>query len=147
MGYDAGMGVELLTERHATQIAGVLGCYDRMLIFGTLPGICQAGGMTSFLYAHQIRIFDYPKFAEPYRDQIRENAERMAKAAGIEIELIRTRSIRKEDRAQELLRSFQPEEYQTTGFGNSFIANCALQLCLNCCARIEEACACSRSPA
>jgi hypothetical protein len=41
------MGVELLTERYASQIAGVLGCHDRMLIFGTLPGICYAGGMTS----------------------------------------------------------------------------------------------------
>ena len=97
------MGVELLTERHASQIAGVLGCYDRVLIFGTLPGICYAGGMTSFLYARQIRIFDYPKFAEPFRERIRENAERMAAAAGIKIEFIRTRSIRKEDRAQELL--------------------------------------------
>jgi hypothetical protein len=37
IGYDAGMGVELLTERHASQIAGVLGCCDRMLKFGTLP--------------------------------------------------------------------------------------------------------------
>lgn len=60
------MGVELLTERYASQIAGVLGCYDRILIFGTLPGICYAGGMTSFLYKQQVRIFDYPRFAEPY---------------------------------------------------------------------------------
>ena len=97
------MGIELLTERHATQIAGVLGCYDRMLIFGTLPGVCYAGGMTSFLYARQVRIFDYPKFAEPYRERIRKNAETMAAAAGIEIEFIRNRGIRKEDRAQELL--------------------------------------------
>src|ERR1019366_102870 len=97
------MGVELLTERHASQIGGVLGCYDRMLIFGTLPGICYAGGMTSLLYMRQVRVFDYPKFAEPFRERIRENAESMAAAAGIEIEFIRTRSIRKEDRAQELL--------------------------------------------
>jgi hypothetical protein len=97
------MGVELLTERHASQIAGVLGCYDRMLIFGTLPGICYAGGMTSFLYKRQVLIFDYSKFAEPFRERIRENAESMAAAAGIEIEFIRTRSTRKEDRAQELL--------------------------------------------
>ena len=41
--YDAGVGVELLTERHAGQIAGVLGCWDRMLVFGTLPKICFAG--------------------------------------------------------------------------------------------------------
>ena len=94
------MGVELLTERHASQIAGVLGCYDRMLIFGTLPVICYAGGMTSFLYKRQVRIFDYSKFAEPFRERIRENAESMAAAAGIEIEFIRTRSTRKQDRAQ-----------------------------------------------
>ena len=57
------MGVELLTERHAGQIAGVLGCWDRMLVFGTLPKICFAWGMTSFLYERKIRIFDYPHHA------------------------------------------------------------------------------------
>lgn len=65
------------------QIAGMLGCWDRMLIFGTLPGICFAGGMTSFLYERGIRIFDYPKFAEPFRNRIRENAEKLAAEAGI----------------------------------------------------------------
>ena len=79
------MGTELLTERHAAQIKGVLSCWDRMLIFGTLPGICYAGGMTSFLFERKIKIFDYPKFAEPFRNRIRENAEKMAAEAGIEI--------------------------------------------------------------
>jgi hypothetical protein len=32
------VGTELLTERHAGQIEGVLGYWDRMLIFGALPG-------------------------------------------------------------------------------------------------------------
>src|SRR3954468_12662010 len=68
------MAIELLTERHGDQIAGVLGCWDRMLIFGTLPKICFAGGMTSFLFERNIRIFDYPRFAEPFRNRIRENA-------------------------------------------------------------------------
>jgi hypothetical protein len=58
--------------------------------------------MTPFLYTRPIRNFDYPKFAAPFRGRIRENAEKLAAAAGIEIEFIRTRSIRKEDRAQEL---------------------------------------------
>ena len=97
------MGNELLTERHAAQIAGVLGCFDRMLIFGTLPRICFAGGMTSFLFGRKIRIFDYPKFAEPFRNRIRENAEKVATGAGIEIEFIRKRNFRKEDRVKELL--------------------------------------------
>ena len=68
-----------------------------MLIFGTLPGICYAEGMTRHLYGRQIRIFDYPKFAEPFRDRLRENAERLAAANGIEIEFIRKRNLRKED--------------------------------------------------
>ena len=71
-----------------------------MLIFGTLPKICYAEGMTSYLYAKQVRIFDYPKFAEPFRDRLRENAERMAAANGIEIEFIRKRNVRKEDRVK-----------------------------------------------
>jgi hypothetical protein len=97
------VGVELLTERHFGEIAGVLGCWDRMLVFGTLPKICFAGGMTSFLFERKIRIFDYPKFAEPFRNRIRENAEKMAAEAGIEIEFIRKRNFRKEDRVKTIL--------------------------------------------
>jgi hypothetical protein len=91
------VGVELLTERLRDEIAGVLACWDRVLIFGTLPRICYAEGMTSYLYAKQVRIFDYPKFAEPFRDRLRENAERLAAANGIQIEFIRKRNVRKEE--------------------------------------------------
>ena len=70
----------LLTERHAEQIADVLGCWDRMLIVGTLPKICFAGGMTSFLSERKIRIFDYPKFVEPFRNRIRETRRHWALA-------------------------------------------------------------------
>ena len=44
---------------------GVLSCYDRIVITGTLPGICYAAGMTRFLNAKGFRIFDYARFAEP----------------------------------------------------------------------------------
>ena len=104
------MGLTLLTERYADQIAGVLGCWDRVLIFGTLPKICYAEGMTSYLYEKHVRIFDYPKFAEPFRNQLRENAERLAAENGIEIEFIRKRNVRKEDRVKAILaqRGEQP---------------------------------------
>jgi len=52
------MGLTLLTERHEKQIAGMLSCWDRVLLFGTLPKICYAEGMTSYLYERKIRIFD-----------------------------------------------------------------------------------------
>ena len=92
-----------MTERHAAQIEGVLGCWDRILVFGTLPKICYAEGMTSYLFANQVRIFDYPRFADPFRNRLREYAEQLAAANGIEIEFFRKRNVRKEDRVKEIL--------------------------------------------
>jgi hypothetical protein len=104
------VGIELLTERHKAQIAGVISCWDRILLFGTLPKICYAEGMTWYLYERKVRIFDYARFAEPFRDKLRENAERLAAEHGIEIEFLRKRNVRKEDRVTEILakRGEQP---------------------------------------
>src|SRR5215469_9950459 len=96
--YDPRMASTILTERYADQIAGVLSCYDRILICGTLPKICYARGMTFYLYEKNMRIFDYPRFAQPFRDQLRENAEHWASEHGIKIEHIRKKNFRKEDR-------------------------------------------------
>ena len=96
----------LITERYKEQIAGVLSCFDRVLLQGTLPGWCFDKGMTAFLYEQKIRIFDYPQFAQTLRETIRENAERIAKDHGIEIEFIRKiKAFRKEDRIQEILKT------------------------------------------
>ena len=38
----------------------MLSCYDRLVITGTLPAVCYAAGMTGYLNAKGIRIFDYP---------------------------------------------------------------------------------------
>ena len=74
-----------------------------MLLFGTLPQICYAEGMTSLLYSRNIRIFDYPRFAEPFRNQIRDNARKLAFDHGIEIEHIRKKNFRKEDRIRKII--------------------------------------------
>ena len=50
-------------ERHQDSISGVLSCFDRVVITGTLPDICYAGAMAGFLSYHKIRIFDYPNWA------------------------------------------------------------------------------------
>jgi len=85
-----------LTERYDDRIAGVLSCYDRIVVTGTLPTVCYADGMTGFLYARGIRIFDYPSFAMALREQVREVAARLAATAGAEIEHISKSHIRKE---------------------------------------------------
>jgi hypothetical protein len=97
------MGTELLNDRFADQIVGVLSCYDRLIIQGTIPDFCYGQAMTNYLNAHQIRIFDYPQFAQPLRDQLREHAEQIAAENEIPIEFIRKSGIRKSDKIQELV--------------------------------------------
>lgn len=87
----------MLTERYREQLLGVLSCYDRMLIMGTLPSVCYAQGMTSFLYAQGIRVFDYARFAEPLRECIRQRAQEACAEAGVEIQYINRPHLRKED--------------------------------------------------
>lgn len=95
--------VQELTERYAEKIRGVLSCFDRVVLTGTIPQICYAEAMTRELNARGIRIFDYTRFAEPLRDEIRHNAERLAQDNGLEIEFIRRRKFRKEARVKEIL--------------------------------------------
>ena len=85
-----------LTKRYEDRLAGVLSCYDRIVISGTLPGACYGAGMTSFLDAHDIRIFDDPRFAESLRERIRSRAQELASAAGIVIEQVAKAQVRKE---------------------------------------------------
>jgi hypothetical protein len=86
-----------LTERYDDRIAGVLSCYDRVVITGTLPGVSYADGMTGYLHAKGIRIFDYPEFAKPLRDRVRDCAASLAAEAGVTIEHIAKSHIREED--------------------------------------------------
>ena len=76
---------QLLTDSYRERLSGVLSCYDRIIVTGTLPGVCYAKGMTAFLWAQGVRIFDYPRFAEPLRDRIRARAAELASAAGVTI--------------------------------------------------------------
>lgn len=94
-----------LINRYAANMHGVLSCYDRILITGTLPGACYAEGMTSFLYSRGVRIFDYARFAEPLRDLVRSRALEVCKAANIEIEHVSKSHIRKEELVQRVLNS------------------------------------------
>src|SRR3954464_1452666 len=86
-----------LTERYDERIAGILSCYDRVVITGTIAVICYAEGMTRFLYAKGIRIFDYPAFAQILRDRVRDRAASLAAEAGVTIEHVSKSHIRKED--------------------------------------------------
>ncbi len=94
----------LLTEKYADKIYGTLTCYDRMIIQGYIPGWSHADGMTGYLKANGIRIFDYSNFSQPFTEQVRQNAQRIAVENGIEIEFIRKlHGFRKDDRIREII--------------------------------------------
>ncbi len=95
-----------LIERYKEEMLGVLSCFDRIVITGTMPGACFAQGMTSYLYSHSIKIFDYTKaLADPIRNQLRDTAHELAKENGIVIEHINKPGIRKEDVVAKVLKA------------------------------------------
>jgi hypothetical protein len=90
-------------ERHSDNILGQLSCFDRIIIQGTLPDICYPGAITSFFYRSGIRIFDFKQWASPMRDVINESTRSIASDNGLEIEFIRKRNFRKEERVEEII--------------------------------------------
>ena len=101
------MANQLLSEKYDEALYGVLNCYDRVIISGNLHPLCYAQGMTRYLYAHGIRIFDYAsKFADPLRHAIRDNAEAIARENGLKIEFIcNSGSFSKEKRIQKIIEA------------------------------------------
>jgi len=75
--------MENIIDRHAKKIQAILSCFDRIILTGTIPGICYADGMSTLLRTKGIRIFDYTKWAEPLREEIRTNAEQLIQVSYI----------------------------------------------------------------
>ena len=90
-------------NRHASKIRGTLSCFDRVVITGTLPDICHAEAMSKHLRMKGIRLFDYPLFAQRFREEIRARAEQLAQESGLEIEFIRRNNFRKEERIKAIV--------------------------------------------
>lgn len=98
------MVTQLLTEKHKAEMYGVLNSFDRVIISGNLHPWCYPKGMTGYMYAQGIRIFDYTLFVEPLRETIRENAAAIAKENGVKIEFVyKQQAFRKETRIKEII--------------------------------------------
>jgi len=95
----------LITTTHQSQINGLLYCYDRVIINATAGTFGYADGMSMFFNQQGYRIFDYANVFTPITEQIKENAERLARENGLEIEYIRkTQAFRKEDRITAIIK-------------------------------------------
>lgn len=92
-----------LFERHSDKIMGVISCFDRVVIQGTLPDICHPRAITTFFNGHGVKIFDFKRWAAPMRDEINENIKALAEENGIHVEFVRKKNFRKDDRVKEIL--------------------------------------------
>jgi hypothetical protein len=88
-----------IIENHKNQIDGVLTCLDRIVIGGTLQGTSYPEGMSLFINALGVRVFDYPAFANTLRLQLRSHIDELATSAGIEIDYRRKWRTGKRDEA------------------------------------------------
>jgi hypothetical protein len=93
-----------LISRYASQIAGQLGCFDRVILTGSLLDVCHPAALERQLHAASFRCFDLGLFAEPLRDALRDHAVKLAQAVGLEVEFIARRNFRKEDRIAAILQ-------------------------------------------
>jgi hypothetical protein len=93
-----------LIERYGDKLVGTLGCFDRIVITGTLPDCCHVGAMMAQLLKRDIRFFDYTQLVDPLRNRLHANAQALAEVNGIAVEPIRhSRGVRKEDRIAVIL--------------------------------------------
>src|ERR1035438_4371527 len=97
------MKEEGLLKRYADKIEGVLGCYDRVVVSGTLMQIAHPEAMSAALWRAGVRCFDLGQYVEPLREEIRGNAERLAKENGLAIQYLENRRARKEDVVAEIV--------------------------------------------
>ena len=78
--------------RHDEKIAGVISCCDRLIIKGTLSSVGYDRAMEQHLHNEGVKLKDCQQWAASKRDEAKAkaNAARLAQAAGVQIEHIRS---------------------------------------------------------
>jgi len=91
-------------ERSQQNSAGVLGCFDRVVVTGTWPEVAYPEARMAVLPQAGVRCFDLGQFAEPLRLRIRDNALAHAHAAGVTGQyLAKSKGVRKEELIAQVL--------------------------------------------
>ena len=62
------------TERHADKMAFILSCYDRIVLTGSLVDVGYAQAMTRFIKRLGLPVFEYPHWANQFREALRAHA-------------------------------------------------------------------------
>jgi len=67
--------------KHPEQIAGVLSCFDRVILRGYLP-LSYAKGLEGFLYQQKVLLKDFKDYAPQVAERVKEHVKRLVEQAG-----------------------------------------------------------------
>jgi len=104
------MDLELFGGRHDSKIEGMIECFDRVMIKGTLPTCCHAGALENTLWSRNILFKDYTGYANDLRNEVRAHIEALAERERIPIHHLRSRGVRKEDFVRERIAADPDKE-------------------------------------
>jgi hypothetical protein len=100
-----GWKVSALEQRHASELVGCLSCYDRLIVYGTLRGLCHPGAVAGELHRLGLGCFQIGTFAEPLTESVRDNARRVAALHGLKVQYVADWRIDKEELVAQKLQA------------------------------------------
>jgi hypothetical protein len=86
--------------RFGSLYSGILHGFDRLRFAGILRTLQDGRGMSGYLQRAQVLLKDFAGYAEALTQRVRQHAYRLATAAGLEVEYLRSSAERKQERAQ-----------------------------------------------
>ncbi|MBI2417502.1 MAG: winged helix-turn-helix transcriptional regulator, partial [Ignavibacteriales bacterium] len=94
----------MFLEKYKEDIAGVISCYDRVVIRGTLPAMAYEGAINNHLQQNHIFVKDFTKYAKEKRDIIIKHIEAFAIENNVPLINVHTpRTYKKELEIQKLI--------------------------------------------
>jgi hypothetical protein len=94
-----------LVCRYADQLLGKLRCFDRVIIHGTLIDVAHPGALLVSMHAAGFKPRDLARFGQPITTQVRDHIIGLARRNGLEIEVVRRKNFRQEDRVAAILKT------------------------------------------
>jgi hypothetical protein len=94
-----------LVSRYADQLVGNLRCFDRIIMHGTLVDVAYPGALLVSMRAAGVRPRDLARFGEPITRQVRDHIIGLAREHRVEIEQVRRKNFRQEDRVAAILKT------------------------------------------
>jgi hypothetical protein len=93
-----------LASRYADQLLSSLRCFDRVIVHGTLVDVAHPGALLVSMKAAGFCPRDLTRYAQPMRQEVQEAALALAGEHGLEIEMVRRKDFRQEDRVAAILK-------------------------------------------